>query len=119
MIIGIGVDIVELDRIKEIIKSNPKFIDRVLTDKEKERFDQLGERRKVEYLGGRFACKEAFSKAYGTGIGKVKLRDIEILNEENGRPVITKSPFTGKVHVSISHTDTTGIAQIILEEEEK
>ncbi|MFW7420764.1 holo-ACP synthase [Vagococcus fluvialis] len=116
MIIGIGIDIVDLRRIKDIIKNNPKFIDRVLTDNEKKVFESLGEKRKVEYLGGRFACKEAFSKAYGTGIGKVRLLDIEILNEENGRPVITQSPFNGNVHVSISHTDDTGIAQIILEE---
>lgn len=55
MIIGIGVDIVELDRIKEIIKNNPKFINRVLTENEKDVFETLGERRQVEYFGGRFA----------------------------------------------------------------
>lgn len=115
MIIGIGVDIVELDRIKEIIKKNPKFIDRVLTDKEKKVFEQLGEKRQVEYFGGRFACKEAFSKAYGTGIGKIQLKDIEILNEENGRPVIETIVFEGNIHVSISHTDKTAIAQVVLE----
>ncbi|WP_288395673.1 holo-ACP synthase [uncultured Vagococcus sp.] len=116
MIIGIGVDIVELDRIKEIIKNNPKFINRVLTENERDVFDKLGERRQVEYFGGRFACKEAFSKAYGTGIGKIQLKDIEILNEENGRPVIETKFFNGNIHVSISHTDKTAIAQVILEE---
>lgn len=115
MIIGIGIDIVELDRMKEIIEKNPKFIDRVLTDAEKAVFNGLGDKRKVEFLGGRFACKEAFSKAYGTGIGKIQLKDIEILREENGRPVIVNSPFDGKVHVSISHTDQTAVAQVILE----
>lgn len=118
MIIGIGVDIVELDRIREIISSNPKFIDRVLTDKEKEVFDKLGEKRQAEYLGGRFACKEAFSKAYGTGIGKLQLQDIEILNEKNGRPIVVSSPFEGVVHVSISHTNQTAIAQVLLEKNE-
>jgi holo-[acyl-carrier protein] synthase len=116
MIIGIGVDIVELDRIKEIIKNNPKFINRVLTENERDVFDKLGERRQVEYFGGRFACKEAFSKAYGTGIGKIQLKDIEILNEENGHPVIETKVFNGNIHVSISHTDKTAIAQVILEE---
>lgn len=115
MIIGIGIDIVELNRIAEIIENNGKFIDRVLTEKEKKIFETLGNKRKIEFLGGRFACKEAFSKAYGTGIGKVQLKDIEILKEENGRPVIVKSPFEGNVHVSISHTDTTAVAQVILE----
>lgn len=116
MITGIGVDIVELNRMKEVIDRNEKFIDRVLTKTEREMFNQLGDKRKVEFLGGRFACKEAFSKAYGTGIGKVKLTDIEILNEENGKPVVTHSPFNGRVHVSISHTDSMAIAQIVLEE---
>ena len=115
MIVGIGIDIVELDRMKEVIEKNDKFIDRVLTKNEREIFDQLGDKRKVEFLGGRFACKEAFSKAYGTGIGKVKLTDVEILREDNGRPVIQKSPFEGNVHVSISHTNQTAVAQIILE----
>ncbi|MGX7025580.1 holo-ACP synthase [Vagococcus hydrophili] len=115
MIVGIGIDIVELDRMKEVIEKNPKFIDRVLTEKERQLFDQLGEKRKVEFLGGRFACKEAFSKAFGTGIGKVKLTDVEILKEGNGRPVVVDSPFEGHVHVSISHTDQTAVAQIILE----
>ncbi|MEG0255110.1 holo-ACP synthase [Vagococcus sp.] len=115
MITGIGVDIVELKRMKEVIERNPKFITRVLTDKELETFNQLGDKRKVEFLGGRFACKEAFSKAYGTGIGKVKLTDIEVLNEKNGKPFVSKSPFEGNVHVSISHTDSMAIAQIVLE----
>lgn len=117
MIAGIGVDIVELKRMKEVIEKNEKFIDRVLTPEERNLFDQLGEKRQVEFLGGRFACKEAFSKAYGTGIGKVKLTDVEVLREENGRPIVTKSPFEGKVHVSISHTEIMAIAQIILEDD--
>ena len=57
MIIGIGIDIVELNRIAEIIENNSKFIDRVLTEKEKEIFESLGSKRKIEFLGGRFACK--------------------------------------------------------------
>ncbi len=115
MIIGIGVDIVEIKRMKEVIEKNNKFIDRVLTHEEKKLFELLGSKRKAEFLSGRFACKEAFSKAYGTGIGKVQLTDIEILKEDNGRPIVTQSPFKGNVHVSISHTDTMAIGQIILE----
>ncbi|MGO2265408.1 MAG: holo-ACP synthase [Vagococcus salmoninarum] len=116
MIKGIGVDIVEMERIQKIISDNLKFVDRVLTDKEYERFASLKGRRQVEYLAGRFACKEAFSKAYGTGIGKLTLQDIEILTGERGEPIVTKSPFKGNVHVSISHTDSIAIGQILLEE---
>lgn len=116
MIVGIGVDLVEMDRIQGIIDERPKFVERVLTPQELTRFKELKGRRQCEYLAGRFACKEAFSKAYGTGIGKVGLQDIEILSATNGRPLITKSPFEGRVHVSISHTDTTAIGQVILED---
>lgn len=115
MIYGIGVDIVEAERIEEIILKKPTFISRVLTPKEQECFKHLKGRRQVEYLGGRFACKEAFSKAYGTGIGKVGLQDIEILSLPTGQPIVTASPFDGQVFVSISHTDKCIIGQIVLE----
>lgn len=118
MIKGIGVDLVEMPRMQQIIDDKPNFAIRVLTDEEHQRFQELKGRRQCEYLAGRFACKEAFSKAYGTGIGKLSFRDIEILSAANGRPVVTKSPFEGVVHVSISHTDTTAIGQIILEKAE-
>ena len=118
MIQGIGVDLVELPRMQKIIDENPKFAIRVLTTAELKRFHELKGRRQCEYLAGRFACKEAFSKAYGTGIGKLSFLDIEILSAANGRPIVTNSPFLGKVHVSISHSETTAIGQIILEESE-
>lgn len=116
MIVGIGLDIVELSRIRDIVTNKRSFVERVLTDKELEIFDNLKYKRQVEYLAGRFACKEAFSKAYGTGIGKLGLQDIEILTADSGQPIITKSPFHGTCHVSISHTDTVAVAQIILED---
>lgn len=115
MIQGIGVDMVDIPRMEGVIEKNPSFVQRVLTEKEYILYESLGKKRQAEFLSGRFACKEAFSKAYGTGIGKVTLQDIEVLREDNGRPVVTKSPFAGNVHVSISHTDTMAIAQIILE----
>lgn len=115
MISGIGIDAVKLARIETIIDNNPKFINRVLTPNEYELFSTLKKTRQVEFLGGRFACKEAFSKAYGTGIGKVGFQDVEILPEATGRPVVYQSVFKGKVHVSITHTDTDAFAQIILE----
>ena len=116
MIVGIGIDAVELYRIEEIIDHKPKFIERVLTPKEYKLFMTLKRNRQIEFLGGRFACKEAFSKAYGTGIGKVGFQDIEILPEENGRPIIHQSVFEGKAHVSITHTKSEAFAQVILEQ---
>lgn len=114
MIKGIGIDIVDLSRIEKIIASKPSFVTRVLTEAEHTIFQALPHKRQVEFLAGRFACKEAFSKAWGTGIGSVGLQDIEVLKEANGAPKITKSPYDGHVFVSISHTDTMAVAQIVL-----
>ncbi|MGM9902711.1 holo-[acyl-carrier-protein] synthase [Enterococcus sp. 10A9_DIV0425] len=116
MITGIGIDAVELSRIAKIIKEKTSFIDRVLTPSEIEMFRRLPFHRQVEFLGGRYACKEAFSKAWGTGIGKVTFQEIEILKNEAGQPIVTKSPHQGKIWVSITHTDELAFAQIILED---
>lgn len=118
MIKGIGIDIVELSRIEKIVSTKSSFVKRVLTINEYELFQLLPHKRQVEFLAGRFASKEAFSKAWGTGIGGVGLQDIEILKDANGAPKVTKSPHEGNVFVSISHTDTFAVAQIILEKDE-
>lgn len=117
MIKGIGIDAVELERIEQIILEKPTFAKRILTQAEYQVFEGLSLHRQIEFLGGRFACKEAFSKAWGTGIGQVTFQEIEILANEQGAPIMTQSPQqTGKVHVSITHTQTTAFAQIIIEE---
>lgn len=115
MIAGIGIDIIELERVRKISAEKSSFVKRVLTEKEQEQFFHLSDKRQVEFLAGRFACKEAFSKALGTGIGPISMQDIEVLSAENGAPYVSKAPFEGKIFVSISHTDTTAVAQIILE----
>ncbi|MDR1521791.1 MAG: holo-ACP synthase [Streptococcaceae bacterium] len=115
MIQGIGVDIVDLARMQKIIEKGERFIARILTPKEKAYFDNLNARRKIEYVAGRFAVKEAFAKALGTGLRNLDLQDIETLTNDSGAPYVTKAPFVGKVWVSISHTKKTAIAQIILE----
>ncbi|HJV16283.1 MAG TPA: holo-ACP synthase [Bacillales bacterium] len=118
MIKGIGIDIIELSRIQEIIFKQKKFIDRILTENEKQTYEKLSDRRKVEFLGGRFAAKEAFSKANGTGIGKqLSFLDIEIGNDPFGKPVIYKPEI--QAHLSISHSKEYAIAQVIIEENEK
>lgn len=116
MIKGIGIDAVEIPRIKQIIAEKPTFATRILTANEQQQYQQLKGKRQAEYLAGRYACKEAFSKAWGTGIGAVSFQDIEVLTENSGAPRVTQSPFTGQVFVSITHTDELAFAQIILEE---
>lgn len=118
MIQGIGLDIVELNRMEKKIH-HEKFVGRILTEKEKERFLQLNANRKIEFLAGRFAAKEAYSKALGTGIGKgVSFLDIEILNNEAGKPVLHDKSRQNRekiVHISITHTKEYAAAQVIIE----
>ena len=116
MIVGHGIDIEELASIQNAVEKREGFAQRVLTDKEMERFASLKGRRQVEYLAGRWSAKEAFSKAMGTGIGKLGFQDLEVLNNERGAPYFSKSPFSGKVWLSISHTDQFVTASVILEE---
>ena len=116
MIVGHGIDIEALASIQNAVEKREGFAQRVLTDKEMERFSSLKGRRQIEYLAGRWSAKEAFSKAMGTGIGKLGFQDLEILNNERGAPYFSKSPFSGKVWLSISHTDQFVTASVILEE---
>ncbi len=115
MIIGTGIDIVEIERIKKIFQRQKRFVDRVLTNTEKEKFFRLSESRQIEFLAGRFAVKEAYSKAVGTGIGEnLSFLDIEVLSDENGKPVLTK-PLDHKTHLSITHSKEYAVAQVIIE----
>ena len=117
MIFGHGIDIEELASIQHAVEKREGFAQRILTDKEMERFASLKGRRQIEYLAGRWSAKEAFSKALGTGIGKLGFQDLEVLNNERGAPYFSKSPFAGKVWLSISHTDQFVTASVILEED--
>ncbi|MDN6640559.1 MAG: holo-ACP synthase, partial [Tetragenococcus sp.] len=109
-------DVVELERMRNIINEKPKLIKRILTENEYQLFLKRSAKRQIEFLGGRYACKEAFAKAWGTGIGKVSFQEIEVLANPAGAPEITFSPFeAGTVFVSITHTDELALAQIILE----
>ncbi|TDL84561.1 holo-ACP synthase [Vibrio vulnificus] len=115
MIKGIGVDITELDRMETLINRQPRLKERILTESEILIFEKLNGRRKVEYFAGRFAAKEAFSKANGTGIGKnLSFLDIEIISDDRGKPVISK-PFSEGVHLSISHSRDYAVAQVVIE----
>ena len=116
MIKGHGIDIEEISSIQKVYEKNARFAKKVLTVAEFARFEELSGRRKMEYLAGRWSAKEAFSKAWGTGIGCVTFQDLEILNNEKGAPVFTKSPFSGKVWVSLSHAGNIVTASVILEE---
>ncbi|PEY33609.1 holo-ACP synthase [Bacillus cereus] len=115
MIIGIGIDIIELNRIEKMLDGKLKFMDRVLTDGERSVAAELKGHRLVEFVAGRFAAKEAYSKAVGTGIGKeVSFLDIEIKNDDRGKPILTANT-EHIVHLSISHSREFAVAQVVLE----
>ena len=116
MIKGHGIDLEEVSSIERAYSKNSRFAQKVLTPKEFSRFEELKGKRKMEYLAGRWSAKEAFSKAWGTGIGKVTFQDLEILNNERGAPYFNQAPFSGKIWLSISHTDQFVTASVILEE---
>ncbi|HHY74988.1 MAG TPA: holo-ACP synthase [Bacillus bacterium] len=116
MIKGIGIDIVEINRVRTIVERQAKFSKRVLTEKEEKIFETLSKGRQIEFLAGRFAAKEAYAKAKGTGIGKsLSFLDIEILPDELGKPVI-KTKEKEIVHLSISHSKEYAIAQVVIEQ---
>ena len=88
-IIGIGVDILHNKRINFSIK-NKKFLNRVFSKKEIDKSQYI--KNKVNYFAKRFAAKEAFSKTLGTGFRfNLNLKDIEILNDEIGKPYYLRS----------------------------
>lgn len=120
MIIGIGLDIIEISRITDAYEKNNQFADRILTSKELGLFQQYSKRRQMEFLAGRFAAKEAYAKAVGTGIGALRFTDMEIDYTEKGAPIWSKPNQEGhRVYLSITHTKSTAAAQVIIEADHK
>ena len=88
-ILGIGVDIIENKRIKSSIR-NHKFKDRIYSPKELKQ--SILSKDKVKYFSKRFAAKEAFAKALGTGFrNNLNFKDIEIINDKLGKPYYAKT----------------------------
>lgn len=116
MISGIGIDIIELERIELAVERNERFVQRILTEKECEIYESYRRpKRKIEFLAGRFAAKEAFAKATGSGIGKLSFQDIEILPDYLGAPKIMVEGYSQeKIFLSISHSKQYAVAQVII-----
>ena len=89
MVIGIGVDIIEIDRVKESIrKFGDHFLNKIYTEKELKYC--LNKSDKYQHLAARFAAKEAVYKALSSGWNKnIGWKNIEITNEANGMPIVT------------------------------
>lgn len=114
MIIGIGVDIVAIKRIEKIYnKSGERFLHKILTAKERELFHSKAF--PTRYLAKRFAAKEAFAKAIGTGFGKnLSFQDVEIINNSSGKPeIFQRYDQSLKIDLSLSDEKEMAIAFVI------
>jgi len=124
MIHGIGVDLVENERIEKIVRKwGQKFLERVFSEAE---INYCARHVQASpHYAGRFAAKESFLKALGIGMGRgVRFRDVEVAHDEQGKPFIIlhgeakrQLQYHGikNVHLSITHTRTHAAAFLILE----
>ena len=124
MIISIGVDIIEVSRVRETIERTPRFAERVFTEAERAYCESRGAVA-AQHYAARFAAKEAALKALQTGwSGGISWQDIEVSAKDSGAPVIS---FHGRArelyqesgatsaHLSIAHTTEHAIAEVVLE----
>ncbi len=124
MIIGSGIDVIEIDRIRKIIKKwNLHFLNKIYTLNEihycKQKKDNC-----FQSFAGYFAAKEAWAKAIGSGINGIEWKEIEIKKDISGKPYIHLHGRAQKVatkrmvintNLSISHTRQWAIAHVIIE----
>jgi len=122
MIKGVGIDIVRINRIERWL-NNSNLLERYFNSEEL----SLASSRKnsaAQTLAARFAAKEAFGKALGTGLAHITLKDIIIINNDDGKPDIKltgtarealEKSGAEKVHISLSHESENAIAMIVLE----
>lgn len=117
-IIGLGVDLAEIERVARVYEKYPRFLERCFTDHEQEyalRFAKPARR-----LAARFAGKEAVMKSMGTGWRRIRWTDIEITG--GGKPTVRMSGNAARraemlgvteVHITITHTDTTALVMAV------
>ena len=121
MIVGIGNDIIEIERIEKAI-SKEGFKNKIYTQRELKNIEKRGNR--TETYAGIFSAKEAISKAIGTGVREFSLTDLEILNDDLGKPYVVVSEKLDKIlrnkkenyqiEISISHSKKYATAMAII-----
>lgn len=124
MIVSIGIDIIEVARIREVLVRTPRFAERVFTAAERAYCESRGAVA-AQHYAARFAAKEATLKAFQTGWrGGISWQDVEVSSLESGAPVLIfhgrvlelfKSSGATATHLSLSHTSEHAIAQVVLE----
>ena len=124
MIVSIGIDIIEVRRVREVLARTPRFAERVFTDAERDYCESRGVVA-AQHYAARFAAKEAALKALQTGWrGGISWHDVEIAAHDSGAPYLLlrgvakellEELGANKAHLSISHTTEHAIAEVILE----
>ncbi|HZH31736.1 MAG TPA: holo-ACP synthase [Pyrinomonadaceae bacterium] len=124
MIISIGIDIIEVARVRQVLGRTPRFVERVFTTGERDYCERRGVGA-AQHYAARFAAKEAALKALGTGwSGGLAWQDIEVVSNALGAPSIVFHQLARELferagatnaHLSISHTTVHAIAQVVLE----
>ncbi|TVP94403.1 MAG: holo-[acyl-carrier-protein] synthase [Acholeplasmatales bacterium] len=111
----IGIDLVELDDFR--CRLDDRLLNRLLSLKERSRYETITHpQRKLEYVAGRFAAKEAYTKAYRQFERPLNFTEVEILEDAHGAPIITSTYRPqDSLHVSISHTKHYVIAIVSLQ----
>lgn len=122
MIYGIGTDIVKVDRIKKWLLDG-KMVQRFFNTAEMNSCASL--QVSAEHYAARFAAKEAFGKAVGTGLAGFSLQDVFVKNDESGKPelvlqneaaeLLKKKCGNAKIHISLSHEKEYALAYLIIE----
>ncbi len=122
MVIGIGTDIIEINRIEKAICKTHRFLNKILTIEEYNCYINKGQ--KAEYVAGVFSAKEAISKALGTGFRTFTFQDINILKNELDKPYVKLNGNASNIFnnlgannilVSISHCKEYAVAMAIIE----
>ena len=116
--LAVGVDLLEVERVElSLERFGQRFLDRVFTEREQQYCNG-----RAQSLAARFAAKEAVGKALGTGLGDAGWHEIEIVNEENGRPFLllhgaaqdlARQQGLNNWTVSLSHTETHAIGMVV------
>ena len=119
-LVGLGVDIIEIERMEKILKRTPRFRQRVFTEMEREYCDSKPN--PAVHYALFFAAKEAVFKALGTGFRGMGLNDVQVAHNRYGKPEVVLSGKAAaealrqgiqEVHLSLSYTHTTGVASAV------
>ena len=123
-VIGIGVDAVDIPRVRTAIARTPSLLGRLFTERERATCTSRCGELRMGGLAARFAAKEAVLKAFGGAMPGFRFRDVEVLNDPSGRPVVTLSGGAARhagaigvsaIHLSLTTSDQLAVANALIE----